>query len=54
MESGKIHCANKVCKKVIGFFPADNAPKENVELYCETCMKVLEEQEKIGKENGKG
>lgn len=43
MEFGKVHCGG--CKKIIGYFPADNSPKDKqLELYCNGCMENLEDE----------
>ena len=43
MEFGKVHCGG--CKKTIGLFPVDNAPKDKqLELYCEGCAENLEDE----------
>ena len=52
MDFGEVKCANKSCKKILAHFPAENAPKFELELYCDSCKTLLEEQEELGKDNG--
>ena len=39
---GTLHCGH--CEKIMGYFPLDNEPKGNIELYCEDCIPEIENE----------